>query len=341
MMGWSVTAGDPASASVAGIKPHISYQHEAYFYGSTSEFLEGTVPFVTQALQLDQPVMVALVKPRLEVLREALGEVRGPALFIDMGELGANPARIVPAWLAFVEAFGGAGRPIRGISEPQWPGRHPEEAVECQLQEGLLNLAIDPDVPLWVRCPYDVAQLDPALIEAARQSHPALVEGGQYRGSTSYGGLHHVNSVFRSPLPPAPAASSSGRGRLLFAGDNLNEVLAHVSLAAGRAGLDPDRAHALMLAVAELAANSVRHGGGGGELVTWVQPGALVCEIADAGRIGGPMIGRRAPRLSDEKGRGLWLANQLSDLIQIRSNRTGTVARVFAWLPEQSSTHFP
>ena len=40
-----------------------------------------------------------------------------------METLGRNPARIISAWHDFVAAHGGAGRPLRGIGEPIWPGR--------------------------------------------------------------------------------------------------------------------------------------------------------------------------------------------------------------------------
>jgi anti-sigma regulatory factor (Ser/Thr protein kinase) len=331
-------AGDPGEPQTArwrsggrpapDAKPHTSYQHEAFLYRDQDEFLAGTVPFVQDAVRLGQPVLVALVTPRLELLDAAIGPVGGLVSYIDMAELGGNPARIIPAWLDFVSEHGGDGRPVRGVAEPQWPGRQPEEAIECQLHEGLLNLAVDPDIPLWLRCPYDVSRLPATLIDAALHSHPAVVEGGHYRGSTSYGGLHHVNSVFRSELPPAPADSA----RLAFAAPDLRQLRSHVTRLGLESGLDPERCRDLTQAVAEIAANSVRYGGGKGELLTWVQPGALVCEITDRGRLGNPMVGRQAPSSEQGKGRGLWLANQISDLVQIRSTPQGTAARVYAWL---------
>jgi hypothetical protein len=107
--------------------------------------------------------------------------------YLDMAELGANPARIIPAWQAFVDEHGGYQRPVRGLGEPVWAGRRAGEVVECQLHQALLNLAVAPDVPLWLLCPYDADALpEPVLTEAAR-SHPALREAGAYRASTSYG----------------------------------------------------------------------------------------------------------------------------------------------------------
>ncbi len=318
-------AADPGRSSFRR-RPHSSYQHEAFLYRDPEEFLAGTVPFVQDGLRLGQPALVALPEPRLRQLRAALGPDGAEVEFCDLTELGANPARIVPFWLAFLARH--EGRPVRGIGESQWPGRRPEAAMECRLHEGLLNLAVDPDVALWLRCPYDVARLPAPLIESALASHPAVVEGADYRGSTLYGGLHHVNSLFRAELPPPPAECA----RLTFGLSELSSVRRQVGRRAAEVGLDAGRTADLTQAVAELAANSARHGGGRGELLTWLQPGALVCEVTDRGRLGSPMAGQREVGAEQEQGRGLWLAHQLSDLVQLRSTARGTAARVFTWL---------
>ena len=74
-----------------------------------------------------------------------------------------------------------------------------------------------------------------------------------------------------------------------------------------------------MLAVGELAANSIRHGGGRGILRVWRTDDALICEIRDRGRIADPLAGRVKPGLEQLDGRGLWIANAVCDLIQIRA----------------------
>ncbi|HEY1450507.1 MAG TPA: ATP-binding protein, partial [Solirubrobacteraceae bacterium] len=83
-----------------------------------------------------------------------------------------------------------------------------------------------------------------------------------------------------------------------------------------------------VLAVNELATNSVQHGGGGGMLRVWQEPGALVCDVRDRGFIEDPLAGRRRPPIDQYGGRGLWLVNRLCDLVQIRSSPSGTVVRV-------------
>lgn len=83
----------------------------------------------------------------------------------------------------------------------------------------------------------------------------------------------------------------------------------------------------LVLAVHELAANSIRHGGGQGVLQIWTTDGDLVCEVSDRGHVIDALAGRRG-RPDAAGGRGLWLVHQLCDLVEMRSGPDGTRTRV-------------
>jgi hypothetical protein len=308
-----------------GVRPHSSYQHEAFMYRGPDEFLAGTVPFIMDGVRLGQPVMVALIAEKLELVRSALGPAAGPVLFVDMRELGRNPARIIPEWVRFVADRSVAGEPVRGIGEPIWPGRHHAEIAESQLHEALLNVAVAPDTPLWLRCPYDVDGLSPEVVSAALSSHPALVGVGSYRGSPSYGGLDHVDSLFAAPLPALPDPDLVAP----FAAVDVPAVLARVRRLGDTASLAPARAQALADGVGQVAEDAVRPAGGSGSLRTWVLGEAVVCEIDYGGPLEDRLAGRRAP--AEGPGRGLWLANQLCDLVQVRSLAHGCTVRISMW----------
>ena len=302
------------------------YRHEAMVYRGADEFVTRAADFVREGLAGGEPVMVAVAAPRLERLREALGADADRVVLSDMGDLGANPARIIPAWQEFVSEHAAPGRRVRGIGEPIWAGRRPEEIEESQLHEALLNLAIDPDTPLWLICPYDADALPVEVVEEAACSHPAVVQDGDLRGSRSYGGVHHATAMFSTPLPDPPL----GAAEVAFGRDDLARVRRAVVDLAAAAGLDEERAADLALVATELATNSVRHGGGGGVLRWWEQPGSLVVEVRDAGRIHDLLVGRRRPEPDAVGGRGVWLAHQLTDLVRIRSTDDGVVVRVLA-----------
>jgi anti-sigma regulatory factor (Ser/Thr protein kinase) len=123
------------------------------------------------------------------------------------------------------------------------------------------------------------------------------------------------------PPPVRPDAFSFGLAELA-------EVRRRVVAAAERAGMGRAAVADLVTATSELAANSVMHGGGTGTLRLWWEDGSLVVEVEDGGRIEEQLVGRLRPGIRQEGGRGLWLTNQLCDLVQIRSGAGGTVVRV-------------
>ncbi len=86
-----------------------------------------------------------------------------------------------------------------------------------------------------------------------------------------------------------------------------------------------------MLAVHELACNSIEHGGGAGLLRGWTEPASLVLEVADGGVIDDPLVGREQALDLSEAGRGIWMANHLCDLVQVRSGHAGTTVRLHTW----------
>ncbi len=65
-----------------------------------------------------------------------------------------------------------------------------------------------------------------------------------------------------------------------------------------------------------------------GSLSTWQEPDALVCEVRDAGTISWPLVGRERPLPERIGGRGVWIVNQLCDLVQIRGLAEENVVRV-------------
>ncbi len=134
--------------------------------------------------------------------------------------------------------------------------------------------------------------------------------------------IHSGGPRARVPLPPMQA------GRLEFGLDDLHDLRARVAVTATAAGLAPPRVSDLVVAASELAANSVLHGGGRGLATIWGEDGTVCVEVADAGTITDPTVGQRRPDPTAESGRGLYIANQLCDMVSIDSTPTGTRIRL-------------
>jgi anti-sigma regulatory factor (Ser/Thr protein kinase) len=114
---------------------------------------------------------------------------------------------------------------------------------------------------------------------------------------------------------------------------DLSSVRALVHRHALRAGLTEARAIDLMLAVSEVAANTVRHAKSPGCLDIWYDAREIVCQIRDSGTIADPLAGRRRPALDALGGHGLWIVNQVCDEVEMRSDETGTTIRMHMTLP--------
>jgi anti-sigma regulatory factor (Ser/Thr protein kinase) len=117
-----------------------------------------------------------------------------------------------------------------------------------------------------------------------------------------------------------------------FDSGTLYALRAAVQAHAIHAGLPESRTDDLVIAVHELAANAVRHGGGAGRLRMWGRDGALHCQVDDSGSPAsggdaGPG-GNVADRWRFLPGHGLWLVRLVADQISVFSGPGGTSATV-------------
>ena len=298
------------------------YRHDVLLYSGVAEFLAGTLTFIRRATEAGDPVLVVVSQSKIDLLRGELGPAAVKVAFADMAEVGDNPGRIIAAWRAFLQAHDGASQ-LWGIGEPVNPERSPAELAECQLHEALLNVAFDAVTPFWLLCPYDLEALAADVIDEAQRTHPFVLRDGERQPCQAFQPVD-LADPFARPLSARPADAAS----MSFESGGLRRVRQFIAEQAEGAGLDQQSAAGMVQAVNEIATNSVRHGGGQGEIRTWIDGRSLVCEVSDLGHITAPLVGRLRPALTSAEG-GLWLANQLCDLVQIHSSPGGTAVRVY------------
>jgi anti-sigma regulatory factor (Ser/Thr protein kinase) len=130
------------------------------------------------------------------------------------------------------------------------------------------------------------------------------------------------------PAPGSLPLPASDVRELTFTAADLGDLRRSLSEWARSQRLDVERSEELVLAVNELTTNSVRHGGGGGRLRMWRDGETLLCEVQDSGHIEQPLLAHSLPAQDARSGRGLWLVDQLCDLVEIRSAPGETIVRV-------------
>jgi anti-sigma regulatory factor (Ser/Thr protein kinase) len=130
--------------------------------------------------------------------------------------------------------------------------------------------------------------------------------------------------------------------------DSLYALRAAVAAKASELGMPQPRVYDLITVVHELAANSVRHGGGHGRVQLWQDASILICQVTDdgppppqdsGGRAAARAQSREAAPAPSERGHGLWLIGQLTqDEVVLRFGPGGTTATVsFTFRRRQSA----
>jgi anti-sigma regulatory factor (Ser/Thr protein kinase) len=309
---WRRAMAEPAAA-------HRGLSHLALFYRDRAGYVAQIAAFTRAGLAGSEPVLIAVPEPKSLLLRAELTADPGHLRYADMTEVGRNPARIIPAVHAFAEEH--ADRPVRFVGEPVWPGRSAAEMREAARHEALINLAFS-GAHVTILCPYDATGLAPSVIAGAERTHPSVLANGQPRPAAHYAGPGRVPAECEQPLPAPPAHAE----HLGYDGD-LRPVRRLVARHARGTGLSCGRAADLVLAASEIAANTLRHTSAGGTLHIWHTREEILCQVHDQGRIGDPLAGRRR-KPPDTSGQGLWVVNQVCDLVELRTGWAGTTVRL-------------
>jgi len=289
--------------------------HGAFYYRSQPEYAAAIAAFLQAGFAAGEPALVAVPGAKARLVGDHLDDGPGEVVFTDMIELGRNPARIIPEVRAFADKH--PGQRVRFVGEPAWPGLSAAELCEAARHEALINLAFAQS-PITILCPYDASGLAGSVLADARCTHQEPAASG----ATGQTWRDNLPPGCDRPLGPPPAGAEA------FAYDtDLASVRRLVTGHARRAGLTGDRTIDLVLAVNEIAANTISHTTGGGVLHVWQTPEEIVCQVHDHGKITDPLAGR-VRHGPDDRGHGLWLVNQVCDLVELRTGPAGTTVRM-------------
>jgi anti-sigma regulatory factor (Ser/Thr protein kinase) len=307
----------PTDTPGAGALP--AFRHEAVCRSDRNDRLGSLASFVAEGVDAGEPVLAALTPDSTAGVASAIGVRARSVRFVDITAVGRNPARIIPVWRAFVDEHAWAG-PMRGVGEPVWPGRSRDEVGECAIHESLLNVAFEADRGFTLLCPYDVDAVPAEAVAIATTTHPRIVDDAGPRENPGFAGP----TVPEPDLPPTPHWAEIRS----FDRTDLPVLRSWVAGLGADLGLSGPGIDDVVLASGEVVSNSVRHGGGTAVVAVWADRLGVVCEVRDRGWIRDPLVGRRRPAPDQVEGYGLWIANQVADLVQIRSSVGRTIVRV-------------
>jgi phosphoserine phosphatase RsbU/P len=305
-------------------------RHAMLLYRDPRQHGSACAQHLTAGASGDAAAFVAVTRPHANSLRSRLDRRNGYVRWSELTNAGADPGRVISMIRMF--ALENAGRPLRVVQDVGWLDRPHEDLTEAIRYETLVGDALGGSA-VEVLCGYD-ARLDSALLAAAEQAHSVVLEDGARRAAASTDQAAPAPVALARPLSDPP----SGAETITFRADQA--AVRRFALAAGLgAGLPSSRIDDLVIAIGELAGNTLLHTDGVGTAMIWATPDEVIGQIHDSGQITDPLAGTVRPDPSAAgASRGLWLVHQVSDLVQVRSGPAGTTIRVHMRLPGARGT---
>jgi len=303
----------------------VRLRHACGVHSGADDLVDQTAPVVSDAARRGETIALAVGPGTEAALRAAAGSARvvtlGPAVR-SRGSGQTTAARLARTLRALTSEAGA----VTAVSEHDSDldgidGRYWTEF------DAAVNVALT-DLPVSLYCFYPELPLHSEILYGALANHPLVFEQGRLR-------LNDGHRAPRDVLAGMPAAPPILLGApdldIVFTAWQLHEVRAAVTDLATATAFDTARCEDVVLAVNEIATNAVEHGSGEARIALWIAGDGLVAEVHDTGdTLSEPLPGLRAPHPADPRGRGVWIARQLCDVLHVWADRSGTHVRMHA-----------
>jgi len=156
-------------------QPESPLDHRALVYRTIGQFVRATVPFLLEGVERGDGLIAATAKDKIKLLRSELGSSGREVTFLASDGWYRDPFTTLEGFRSAVDEKTDAGHEwVRVIGEPVWLGRLPEDVMRWVRYEALINLALA-DAHATIVCPYDASTLPPAIVTAARRTHPRML----------------------------------------------------------------------------------------------------------------------------------------------------------------------
>lgn len=302
----------------------VRLSHAAGFYGSHAALVAQLEPLAEAARDRGEPLVVGVRPITEEALAHLLGDSVELVALAQPDGTDAGSGQTVASRRArqLRKLTEGGARSVTAITEHISRFDGPDGSFWTEL-DAAMNVALS-ELPVTLTCFFPELPLHQRILDGARRNHEQLLVGGVPRSNPGY---QAPRDVLADQPVAAPDVLGAPDMNLRFGAWQLHELRAQVQQALLDAGCQLDHAEDVVLAVNEVATNAVAHGESEAELYLWTGD-ELVCEVHDRGILADPLPGLQAPHPSHPKGRGLWIARQLCDMLHIWSDPGGTHVRM-------------
>ncbi|WP_181783738.1 ATP-binding protein [Pseudonocardia pini] len=300
-------------------------RHAVQFHDGPADQLERAVAFARDTVRRGERLALAVPAEIEEAVFAAVGHAGVATLASPRGSSGGSGQTTAALRARELRSLvqSDAGVTVLSAHDPALDGVDGGYWTEL---DAALNVALG-DLPVDLVCLFPGFPLHLEVLDGARVNHPyELVDGVLHENPQ-----HRCpREVLRDRDPSAPLVLGPPDLTHRYNSWQLHEVRGMVARLAPALGFDPVRSEDLVLAVNEVATNAVEHGSPQAEIQLWATSGGLVCEVHDVGHLTEPLPGMVAPHPADPRGRGVWIARQLCDLLHVWQDGAGTHVRLHA-----------
>ncbi|MCD2198146.1 sensor histidine kinase [Actinomycetospora endophytica] len=319
------SAPDRSPTTSADLDP---FRHLAVVHHGVEDLLDTLAPLLRDAVRRGDLVWAAVDDATRDAIERRLGSVSFGFIFGEPGQPYSYSGQTTAARRADrLRDMIGHGRAALILSDSATVGgTDPSAPDSWSVVDASCNLALS-GLPVTLVCLCDAERSSEDTERSLYWNHPELIVDTIAIPNPRYRAPAEV--LASTPAPPAPALGPPHQEQQFANGTTtLRGIRAWTKRHGFEAGLDPARIDGLVLAVSELVSNSIEHGAGHGTLSWWIRPGRVVAQVHDPGHMSAITPGLRRPDALSVRGRGVWLARQLCDVLHLWTTVDGTHARL-------------
>lgn len=297
------------------------FAHVAVVYGSDAQLHDLLAPYLAETLRRREHILVVISNAAERVLRDALGEA---ADRVEWGGPGLSYNRLgrmfgtVGDYLAQRHSD---GVPTRVIVEPGSdisPDRLSQYLRYVSMATEVYGPYGFPVLFLW-----DERRYPPEVLAHVRAIHPQLLGRSGVIINTEYRVPIDYLTANATAAPAAPVDPDLDVH--LDSADGLAELRRRLRSWGAATALSDGDTDDIVIAVDEIATNALEHGQPPARVRGWSTPDAVFVRVDDRGRAGIPATtGYVRPPIDARRGRGIWMARQLADILTTHDGPAGT-----------------
>ncbi|MGH3546897.1 MAG: MEDS domain-containing protein [Pseudonocardiaceae bacterium] len=301
--------------------PTGEFVHVAALYASDEQLRDLLLPYFAEGLRGHENILAVISDGARQVMHDALGDA---ADRVQWGGCGVSYDRLGQTF----EGFAGylaqqrrAGIPTRVVGEFD-SDSSPDRVSQYLRYESMASEVYAP-YGYPVVCLWDQRRYPTDVLAHVRAVHPQLLDAS--------GPI--TNAEYRMPIDYLARVRTHQQLRRLMSIWSCNSA---PSMILGRyvgglrswsaiSGLGVQDTDDIVIAVDEIATNALEHGRPPARVRGWTTPAALFVRVDDHGRTSIPATtGYHRPGTDARRGRGIWIARHLADVLTTHTDPTGT-----------------